>query len=268
MNKFRARPINLTQALAACALVAASLPAAAADWNLDALCTSTNNLVPNTTGNCGSSLTVSGWSTNTGSPTSTTSDNFFHTASVYDWGNNGLGVVGSGENKDDTGPHAVDNAYGTDAILFTFTVPTNLTAVKIGWNGTDNATTTGSIQYRDSDLTVLAWTGQGVPTLNGVTPNSAGWTIIGNYANVGAMTDNTTAVSTTTYSSYWLVSAYNSTYFGSGPTFGTIESNNYKIDAFKVLQVSGVAQVPEPTSMALFGIAALAIAATRRRQKV
>ncbi|HSV50636.1 MAG TPA: exosortase-dependent surface protein XDP1 [Burkholderiaceae bacterium] len=264
MKSIRSRSNHQLHLLAACALLAMALPATAADWDLDALCTSDGNSVA--TGSCGSGLSISGWSTATGSVGATTSDNLFHTAKVYDWGSFGLGVVGSNEDPGATGPHATDNKYGTDAILFTFTTATSLSSVKIGWNGSDNATGTSSGAYKDSDLSVLAWTGAGAPgSLAGAAPNSAGWTLIGNYANVGLLTGNTALVAAaTTFSSYWLVSAYNSSYYGNTLNGGS--QDNF-FDAFKVLKVSGTpTTVAEPGSLALFGLAAIGLAAARRRK--
>ena len=84
------------------------------------------------------SVTVSGWTTGTGSKASPTTGTTFAAATVYNWGT-GLGVVSGNENSSATGPHAIDNGYGIEALMLNFTSgPVNLSSLAIGWNGTDN----------------------------------------------------------------------------------------------------------------------------------
>ena len=140
-------------------------------------------------------------------------------ATIYDWGSAGLGIIKVGGEPNVGGPHAMDNVSGIDGMLFKFDSATNLNSLTIGWNGTDNKTcylnatsqtsgtetpcVTGSttqIQYIDSDISVWAWTGSGTPPAsadasvvgkdftagaNSLTTAAAGWTLVGNYANVG-----------------------------------------------------------------------------------
>lgn len=92
-----------------------------------------------------------------------------------------------------------------------------------------------------------------------------------------------TAVATTNsiYSSYWLVSAYNSAY---GTTTANGETTtDSTADFFKVLAISAqncegancpviasaarVASVPEPGSLALIGAACMGVLALRRKQR-
>lgn len=280
------------------ALVAGSSVMAVQSWSvsvtgtgtgsgdLNALCTSNSSSVAS--GACGTGLAIGGWSTGTGAVGATTSSPTFNAATVYDWGTAGLGVVATNELSSGTGPHAADNKYGTDAFLFNFTTASNLSGVKIGWNGTDNpananqltgaACATGStncVTYNDSDLSVFAWTGAGAPTPGGTTQSTminanSGWKLIGNYYDVGAVINpiaNTISATSSIYSSYWLVSAYSSAYGG---------TDDGKVDAFKILAISatncnGAAQcgskVPEPGSLALFGAALMGFVATRRRKQ-
>ncbi len=253
-----------------------------ASGNLDTLCTS----AAATSVACGAGLTVSGWSTGAGTIANPTTTANFNAATVYDWGTAGLGVVASNENSGGTGPHATDNKYGTDAFLFSFSTATNLSGVKLGWNGSDNkastkqdgssctAGSTGCVTYNDSDLSIFAWTGTGAPTASGTTLStmtaaSSGWKLVGNYLNVGGDAGNTNAVTATSaiFSSYWLVSAYNSAYGA------TADAN---VDAFKVLAISATncagaqcptgTKIPEPGSIALLGAAFLGFVATRRRK--
>lgn len=242
---------------------------AAATWTIAMDTTCTSNA---TTQACSSSpaLTASGWSTGTGTTTSPTAGSTFAAATVYNYSTSGLGLVATNESST-TGPHAIDNIAGVDALMLAFTgAPVNLSSLTIGWNGTDNRPALSS-PYSDSDLSVLAWTGSGAPVMAGAglsTMLTSGWSLIGNYSDVGSRTGNTQTMTSSTYSSYWLISAYSAAY---GEPWSTGN------DAFKVLAIAGTtyacssncggSSVPEPSSMALLGAGLLGLVATRRQNQ-
>ena len=262
---------------------------AATTWSLD--CGTDGVAVAVAANNCSAgatnALTLSAFSTGSGAgATATSAGTNFAAASIYDWGAGaGLGIVATNETTV-AGPQAADNAFGTDAFQFKFASAVNLQSLTVGWNGSDNPTLASSINYNDSDISVFAWIGSGGPTMAGATTSGivgAGWKLIGNFTDVGSIAApaNTktfapaNADSSALYSSYWLISAFNSDY-GSG--------GDANVDAFKLLAVAGdtcigtltsnkcsgssvlASKVPEPGSMALVGAGMLGLLATRRQK--
>jgi PEP-CTERM motif len=224
-------------------------------------------------------LNLSGWSSDL-SPSVTN----FTSSAVVSYSGSGLGITSREECsfsstvcEPGNGPHAADNYGNLDAFLLSFsgnpsdTVSVALNSITIGWNGTDNATSSSSVLYNDSDISVYYYTGTTAPDMTAVNASnltSNGWTLLNHYSNVGSSSNNTVSLGNTgenaISSSWWLVSASNS-------TTGTKSSS----DAFKLMGAAGTGStttpptpgVPEPGSLALASLALLAVVYARRPSK-
>ncbi len=191
-------------------------------------------------------VTVSAWS-NTGSGSGDNRD--LETGKIKVW--RGLGVENrSGESG--VPNHAIDNGGADgyyDSVLFDFGSDSiALNKIKLGWD------------FNDSDITVLAYTGSGTPSLGGEKYSdltSNGWQHVGDYNDLGTSSGKTINAGGTT-SSYWLIGAFN-------PMISSKNWSNSN-DYFKIYKLSGETtssggggggsgSVPEPSSLLLLGFA-------------
>jgi hypothetical protein len=205
------------------------------------------------------SLTVSAYSnTATGSTYATGAINYQGTGS-------GIGAYNQSEGLTAGSPnHAIDNwGTGQDMVLLSFTAAEVLKSVKLGWGGDI------STSAYDSDFQVLRWTGSTAITSASITGKTAaqlltaGWSLVTavDGATYKGGTDQTFSVNASNLSSsYWLISAYNSAFGGTAYSTGA--------DAFKLLEVAAAGKVSTPGTLALAGLALLAMTQVRRRRAV
>ncbi len=211
----------------------------------------------------GSSVTVSAWST-------TGVGNTFEKAFIGNYSGD-LGVTGqprtgltnaelnaSNQPNTSNNQHAIDNVGAYDALLFSFASAVTLADVSIGFPSASSGL--------DSDSTILYWKGTGTPTstLNARTVSdltSNGWAVATNIGDM-AVGNNATGLSSSISSQYWMVGAYMN--IGGPVASGSVSVGN---DYFKVNGLTAIktAAVPEPDTLALFGIAGAALFVRRRK---
>lgn len=193
----------------------------------------------------------------------------FGSASMVYYNNAGLGITSPWEST--TSPqHAIDNNGATEALLINFgTNNVVLNQLSLGWaNG-------------DADVSILRYTGTQAPVLGNSTvanlTDTAGWEWVGDYANL--ITGSPVSVNSNNKSaSWWLVSAYNSAYSNVAHSNSFSDGNDYfKLSGFAGNVIAPTptptptptpgTKVPEPGTLALFGIAMLGCVAARRKSK-
>ncbi len=177
-----------------------------------------------------------------------TNGNTYAAAAVNQHGTgSGIGVAHSGPESGTSPDHSMDNLGNIDMLLLSFTSAQVLKTVTLGWS------------HSDSDFQLLRWTGGAFVDPAGKTAAqllSGGWSLVNtiNGGNTGS-TDTSYSVNGSNFSSsYWLISAFNSAFGGSGATTG--------VDGMKVLAVTAM---PLPGSLALAGLGLVGLAASRRR---
>jgi len=187
--------------------------------------------------------------------------------------------------------HALDNNGTTEGVLMQFTSSVTLTSIGIGYKS------------GDADLSVWRYVGSSAPAaLNTVGASktdmqNAGWSLVGNYGDMGVDTTNpynlvngatctqvvsgnctaAAASASSVGSSWWLVTAYNTSYGTTSANGGTLDQGGSNYSYFKIYAVAGdacsgtttqcgVKRTPEPGSLALAGLALGGVFFTRRRK--
>lgn len=208
-------------------------------------------------------LTVSAWGA------ISAANNTYGSAFVSNLAGDGFGVGaqsegGAATTSTNLGLDNDPSSLVPNIIVLKFSSAVILDKILLGWS------------MNDADLTVMAYTGAGAPSsfIAGKTAGtlttggaSAGWSLVQNVGDASPDVAYGSSGTNINYSvngggvasAYWLISAYNSSFGG-----GALDS---LVDYASLLSVStrDVSKVAEPGSVALAGMALLALWTTRRR---
>lgn len=195
-------------------------------------------------------------------------------ASVFAY-SGGAGVTASGESGAPN--HSIDNYQRVDGLLLSFWDKVTLTRITTGWVGPGSNESPS--QSRDSDFSVLAYTGSGDPSasMSGKTAAqllAAGWALVNHYDGTQSSSGETKSVNNEGMGGtpvqadrkYWLVTAYDP-HFGAGTPSGTVDKGSGQYDFLKLYSVSFTQRnrTSEPGSLGLVALAVAGLWSMRRR---
>ena len=259
--------IHTGKLLASAALVTLAVPAfAASTWNFSTCNGTASNQNATNSGNYGNSWSCSG-TNGTNKVTASawggadvTGSTGFQAAYLSPQGGTGFGLATQYEGLGVSQPnHAVDNSPTNktpDLVLLKFDTAVALGTVNIGWVGTGTTP--------DADFTLMAYKGA-TPTIQGkdATNLATGWALVENSSGSG--TGDRAVNAGNVVSSWWLISAYSSSY--GGGTLDTV-SDYFKLLAVASKDITTSGKIPEPGSLALLGLGLLGLVSARRKARV
>ena len=275
-------------ALAAIGVLAASGAHAQATWDIDACSGGTRNIANNqSTGSstgytgCGGSAATNGVTMDV-KPYSSSAGGQFAAALINSQSSNGLGYIGVLSGSETTGSnsphHAVDNVtspgHGLEAVLLSFSKGVDLGTIVATWTNDAGG---------DADFMVFRWNNSAASPNMALTPGQMpatvgtaanGWQLV--MASDFASSLTQTMNDSNYYSSHWLIStavggSNDAFKLGKLTAVNVCSGTGYSVDGAGACNPPGNppsgGAAPEPTSLALFGLAAFGAGVARRRSR-